>query len=396
MTAHALLGPSSAKRWMNCTASVDLILKSQRKPEVTDAAAEGSAAHLILEQALLEKLFTRGLIDDIVRIARVRREVYALDPEKYDLEKMRQDALRACEVLLNIIECDPDAKVFVEQKVTLNGISEAVWGTADCVIWLPTRSELWVVDYKYGRVDVSAVRNEQLSIYLLGVLQSLIPRAGRSYVKWRTMIIQPRSQEYLSIWEVDRTWLDGDFKPRLIKAICTIDRKLFKDSDWYFGQDELRPEFVVDEAGCRFCPVMAECPAVRKKAIEACNFKPIGEVEPPPLEELLPLLPVLKQWISAVEDEAVARLADGGTVPGYALKATLGHRRWQSEDHVISFLQGTDLMQDEFAPRKLLSPAQMDKLVRKSSKKIAPADLQMYSARSPGNPRLVKTENGET
>jgi hypothetical protein len=343
---------------------------------------------------MLEELFTRGLTDDIARIARCRRQVSAIDRNAADIDQMKADAERAASTILGIVEQDPDAKVWLEQEVFLQFTAPELSGTADIILWLPTLKELWVIDYKYGRVEIDAFKNPQIAMYLMGALESLVETHHDPAVKLRGMIVQPRGGNKLSVAEFDRDWLRNTFRPKITRALATIEPEKYKD--WYFGET-LEPEYVISEDGCRWCPVMAECPAVREKAIAACDFKPIGKVEPPPLEECLDLVPVLKQWIAAIEDTAMATLQDGGEVPGYALKETQGNRRWQDEAAVRDYLEDeSDLVVDDYAPRKLLSPAQMDKLVKKSSKIIAPKDLGLYSARPVGNPRLVKIETGET
>lgn len=55
MTAHSNLGASSAKRWMNCPGSNALI--EHAPPEQSSKyAAEGTAAHWVGEQLILEVL----------------------------------------------------------------------------------------------------------------------------------------------------------------------------------------------------------------------------------------------------------------------------------------------------------------------------------------------------
>ncbi|SQC97399.1 Protein of uncharacterised function (DUF2800) [Fusobacterium necrophorum subsp. necrophorum] len=55
--AHALLGPSSASRWMACPPSVNL---TKDMPDTTsEYAAEGSLAHEIAELKLKKKSWIR-------------------------------------------------------------------------------------------------------------------------------------------------------------------------------------------------------------------------------------------------------------------------------------------------------------------------------------------------
>lgn len=71
---HAVLGPSSAKRWMTCTASVELIEK-EGKHGTNAAAEEGTAAHTVLELSLLTQLVAKGHIFEVGRIHALSKEV---------------------------------------------------------------------------------------------------------------------------------------------------------------------------------------------------------------------------------------------------------------------------------------------------------------------------------
>ena len=56
---HAVLGPSSAKRWMKCTSSVQLNAESGIY-STNEAAEEGTLAHSVLEDELKNALIKLG------------------------------------------------------------------------------------------------------------------------------------------------------------------------------------------------------------------------------------------------------------------------------------------------------------------------------------------------
>ena len=53
MSDHARLGPSSAYRWLNCTASA-LLVEQEGVFRESEAADEGTFAHEVLEAMLLQ------------------------------------------------------------------------------------------------------------------------------------------------------------------------------------------------------------------------------------------------------------------------------------------------------------------------------------------------------
>lgn len=78
---HSKLGPSGAKRWMYCTASVGLIDKHEVVSESGDAAREGTAAHLVLEHRLMKKLIENGHCFDKGRFTELSKEIEELYAE---------------------------------------------------------------------------------------------------------------------------------------------------------------------------------------------------------------------------------------------------------------------------------------------------------------------------
>jgi hypothetical protein len=377
--AHSILGPSSAVRWLSCSQSTHLIRQHQPEEASTAAALEGRAAHTVLEAWALEALAYRGYALDEKRVREVAHARMLLDQdEQYDVPAMQEGAWIAVNHLIDLIKLDPDATVWVEEKVNLYRYPH-VFGTADLVVWLPHRRDLHVIDYKYGRVEVEAEHNPQLTLYMMMVMDSLIKPNFEVASKMPNVtltIIQPRSTEcVVKHWALDIEWLKTDFLPTLWAAIDAAD-----DAD--------KAVYHISEAGCRYCPVMRYCPEVKAMAEEACGFSDIGsEVD---FAEWLPRLSVLRAWADEVEGAALQHLIDGNEITGYGLAPRQGNRRWSSESMVIEFLKKKGFALKDIAPPKILSPAQMDKLIEKSTKKIAKKDLAGYSSRPDLGQKLVK------
>jgi hypothetical protein len=99
---------------------------------------------------------------------------------------------------------------------------------------------------------------------------------------------------------------------------------------------------------------------------------------------LLKSFPVIKAWIQTVEEYALEQAVKGIELPGFTLGLTRSTRVWIDEQQVITKLQDQDI--DYIAPRTLLTPAQMEKLLGK--KKFASL-LADDIGSTIGNPKLL-------
>lgn len=155
--AHAVLSPSSSKRWMTCPGSV--VLTADMPNTSSSYADEGTTAHWIAEQIL------RGTIAESDAVGKkcpdTGMEVSA---------DMLRDVMRYVTHVRDIV-ASTGGTLYLEQKLVIGQwTGEAgAKGTADAVI--VAGDELIVVDLKFGRgVSVGAEENTQLMLYALGAL----------------------------------------------------------------------------------------------------------------------------------------------------------------------------------------------------------------------------------
>ena len=159
MGAHALLSPSSASRWLNCTAAPHL---EADMPDVSSGfAVEGTLAHAYCAKKLKTFLGlpTEHEDKEIAELADYHTgemdeytDAYAaIVIEKYN-------AARAI---------TPDAQLLVETRLDFSEHIPDSFGTADAIIIADGTMD--VIDFKYGKgVSVSAFKNPQMQIYALG------------------------------------------------------------------------------------------------------------------------------------------------------------------------------------------------------------------------------------
>lgn len=113
------------------------------------------------------------------------------------------------------------------------------------------------------------------------------------------------------------------------------------------------------------------------------------------LAEKMAMVPMVEAWASAVAAEAEARLLQGLDVPGYKLvEGRRGNRKWTREEDALRILKATSMRIDEYAPRKVISPAAAEKLHKKGG--IGPRhwkQLENTTSRSEGKPTVVKASD---
>lgn len=167
MTSHAILPPSSADKWMVCTAwrqaTEGLVSKS------SIYADDGTEAHSLLEWSLR----------------------LGLPPEDLSEDEERAEAVgHAVDWLEEYLTKHPEAEYRIERRLYWGKAigQPALSGTSDLSITAP--HELVILDYKHGiGVPVDPKTSKQLRLYLLG----LILEAGtrRNY---RLVVVQPRAR----------------------------------------------------------------------------------------------------------------------------------------------------------------------------------------------------------
>jgi hypothetical protein len=324
MAAHAKLSPSAADRWMVCPGSVHLIDVRNITSKGGDAANRGTAIHTLSEKALKGNVPCAGFLGTKIKDIKVTDEM-----------------VKIAQTYVDYVSAAAGDK-FYEQKVSVDELIADCWGTADAVICRP--GKLTVADLKSGvgfRID--AVDNKQLLIYALG-----------AYFKYDwiydfkeiTMVIIQPPLDNISTWTitVDELVL---FKQDLLDAKRRI--------------DEQKDLFVMTPKGCQWCPAKFVCPEYLAIANEAAQIDFKGKI-PDDLSYWLERLPILKGFISSVEEVAYEKLVSGAVIDGFALGKPARRRSWSDEDEVIDFVQSHGLT-STFIKEVLITPAQTDKLV---------------------------------
>ena len=266
-----------------------------------------------------------------------------------------------------------DAQLFVEAPLKLGAFIPEGFGSSDAVIIY--NETLQVYDLKYGKgVRVSAKDNPQMRCYALGALCGPAELMDISTVIMT--IVQPRLQHVSSeALTADQLYLWGVnvLKPAAEKA--------------WEGKGEPVPG-----EHCHFCKAAAQCPALRQMAEEtaATGRKP-ELMSPEELSDCLSKLPVIKDWVSALEEHALAKALDGETIPGWKVVAGRSIRKISDPDAAEEVLIKAGFgPEDYFKPSELKGISDLEKLMGKKSFATL---LGQYVVKPQGKPALAPIDD---
>lgn len=366
---HALLGASSAHRWLACTPSARLEQGFQDKP--SEHAAEGTLAHAVAE-ARLRRLLQgkKPLTPAALRKHELYRQVMDEHADTYADYIMEQ--------LTEAREHTPDALLMLEERIDYSEYVPEGFGTADAV--LISDEELHVFDFKYGKgVPVDAVGNPQIRLYALGAY--LAYRDLYDIKRVTGHIIQPRldstSKETLTVEQLIG-WATETVRPRAQMASA--------------GEGIITPG-----EHCRWCRFKNSCRAYATRQLEmaATMFQEPehterlpAELTPAEIADILTRVDELAKWAKSVKEFALDQALNyGAQYPGYKVVQGRSNRKISDPDTAIvrlidaghSFL---DLMEpksltalEEVVGKKALASLLDDLIIKPAGKPtLAPED----------------------
>lgn len=378
MGAHALLAPSSAKRWMTCTPSA--VLESTVPEKDTAYTREGTIAHAMAEgilRALIEKdcptfpeagefFKTNGyIIAEFCRTA---------DREGLDWEEMAQTVYEnycrlVYESYLGAKLKDPNAELLIEARLKLSEFIPGGFGSSDAVLIYGDTLE--VFDLKYGKgVKVYAEENTQMMCYALGAWAG--PGEFYDIRNIRMTIIQPRLK-HESSWSLTDTellhWAHQTLKPAAALA--------------YKGKGELVPG-----DHCRFCKVAARCKALKEYATALPTDSDPALMTLADVAALLPRFAAVKSWMAAVEDFALDKALEGEKVPGFKIVEGRSVRKISNTSEAIIRLAEAGFDEVSYLkPKELKNITDLEKTLTKKGFTAILGDLVI---KPEGKPTLVE------
>lgn len=382
---HALLGASSAHRWLNCPPSARLTENMPDTP--SEYAAAGTLAHEIAE------LKARNyFIETLSKCAYNSRLKNLQASEHYDkgMDSATDEYLEHLKARAMTYPSAP--AVALEVRVDFSDIVPDGYGTADCV--MIGSGCLDIIDYKNGAgVVVEAENNPQMMLYAWGALNLYRPIFGDTIDRVHMSIVQPNAggvREFECAAANLKTWVDGEV---ILKAAQAIKGEGdFNPGDW-----------------CRFCKAKAQCSARAAKMLE---LEPLAEVAAMPVSraeklgligetsvltdaeigDILTRAQNIAAWVKDLESYALTASLEGRQIAGWKAVEGRGTREWKG---------GTDTafdhLQERGVPRALLyeeKPVSVAGLEKSMGKKVFAETAEGLWVKKPGKPTLVPESDG--
>lgn len=134
---------------------------------------------------------------------------------------------------------------------------------------------------------------------------------------------------------------------------------------------------IKDGSHCRWCAAKPTCP-LKTGEVERVQKIAIQAIDKTKLSEYLVVADALEDWIKDVRALAHQILDSGAPVPGFKLVSKRATRQWKlNKDETMQALFKMELNFDDiFSKPELLSPAQVEKVLKKRKLEL-PDDLVM-------------------
>ncbi len=321
MSSHALLSPSAAHRWLNCTPAPRL---EATLPNITsEYAAEGTLAHSVCEITAKKKFKKVKAADCTKTIKRLKKN------NLWDDEMLHTADAYVEHLSERAMRFEHEPYVAFEVGVDVSDYVPESFGRCDCIMF--GGDTLVITDYKHGKgVPVSAEHNPQMMLYALGALKLYRPLFGEAIKNVEVYIDQPRINSYDG-WQcgIDDLLAWGkSIRPLAQKAFMGLGE--YKAGDW-----------------CRFCRANGCCKAqaaLQTSAFDDFKDAATGELPnpalltPEALGKILNLGKTLVDWYEAAKKNALDVILSGKKVPGWKAVEGKSTRIWSDQDKALDTL----------------------------------------------------------
>ena len=345
MAQHSnIVGGSTAKRVIACPGSVTLVQQMPPKPS-SKYADEGTLLHNAIADVLGQGSFPASHIGASYQGVTLTEELHA--------EKLIP-ALRALD------EVDPhrEMEFQVEAVVGFGDALPGVFGSADLIGRIGRRAI--VLDWKFGAgVAVDVEENAQAMFYAAAAMRTDATRwAFKGVEEVELIIVQPaHAPHHIKRW-VTTPGRILNFERELFVAVKTA---LLPDAPLASGDH------------CRWCAAKPVCPLLTGAVGRALHTS-VKALDADQIAAYVGNADLLETWIADVRALAQTMMEQGVRLPGYKLVPKRGTRKWLNEERALDELAALGLTNEELTETALLSPAKVEKVLKK--RKLAlPSDL---------------------
>jgi hypothetical protein len=342
MSAHAVLSPSAASRWLTCTPSARLEQKHEARQ--SEYADEGTLAHDVGKILILKKL---GSMPTKVYEKQLKEHEKSKHYSLGMWDLMDEYSTFVLERYAEQQAVTKDALIIVEQQVKLDRYVPESFGTVD--VQIVANRILDIIDLKYGKgVPVSAVNNKQLKLYALGCLDDFDFLYDIDTV--RLTIYQPRLGS-ISTWSISvaelKQWGETELREKARLA--------------YDGEGEL-----VAGDHCMFCKIKQRCRANAELQMKLAEYE-FHDHSLLTDEEIVDIFLKAKQftsWLNGITKHAIEEaVLHNKQWPGLKLVQGRSNRRYVDETEIETLLKEKGFKEEDILKKKLIGIGDMTKLL---------------------------------
>lgn len=323
MSAHALLSPSSAYRWLNCPKAPRL--EALLPERTSDFAREGTLAHTICEITAKKRFGKMHATEYTKALKKAKSNQFWNDEMLHTAEQYVEHLEERAMGFTH------EPYITFEVSIDLADYVPEAFGRCDCVMF--GNDTLIITDYKHGKgVKVNAEKNPQLMLYALGALKLYQPIFGGAIKNVTICIDQPRLDSY-ETWPVtaDDLFAWGEeIKPKA--QMAWKGQGEYRSGDW-----------------CQFCRANGKCLAQAQQQTSAFDdfSEAVGQstdlLQPAQLSAVLKLGANLVAWYDAVKQTALDTLLAGTPIPDFKVVEGRSSRAWSDQDKALETLQASGI-----------------------------------------------------
>ena len=338
MLHSSIVGGSTAKRVINCPASVALCAKMPPRPS-SEYADKGTLLHDAIALILDGKATPESVIGNEYNGIILTQELY-------------DDKIAPALAALDEIDPDGTMEYAVETRVSFGDLLPDVFGSTDLLGRIGKRA--LVLDWKFGDgVAVEAEENYQGMFYAAAAMRTPETQwVFEGATEIEIIIVQPPSV---------KRWVTT---PERIKKFERELAKAVADSKYPTAK-------ITAGEHCRWCQAKPVCPQFTG-AVDRALKTSLQTVDAKHIGVYLKNADLLEQWITDLRALAFQMLENDIPVPGYKLVAKRATRSWVDEGKAWDALIAVGV--EPSGPPKVISPAQAEKFCKSKGVEF-PADL---------------------
>lgn len=385
-TPRISLSPSSASRWLKCTASPAYLVKEHDRLKKNDTVfnMEGDHAHCIADHVLrgvpIPESSKRGVIP-VKDIPEMKKNALAF--KQFCLEDGPLEWMTEQEVPLFY---KPDSKGYID-FISIQSIDG-------------DRLRIRIVDYKYGKgVAVSAEGNSQMAIYARSYIEAFIKGHWLYKITPDSEIVMDIFQPRVRDGAIESSWSIN------YEDLLNITDEVEKTAKVILSKEASSVVFNPSRDACRFCPASEICDAKNggmvktvKSVVPAKTLKQEKPVFPDPdsltdaqIAEMLRVRTPMKAWLDSIYIREFGKALEGNIMPGFKLVRGRGSNKWDAPELVEDEL--VELLGDEAFESTKPKLVSTNKALTSLRAKNAPAAtikrIKSYIEKTAGQPLLV-------